>query len=133
MVVSVSSTTRSCLPRPHCGPGDRCTWSRMRLALSPSANQRAVRVVAHRPHRLDGVIRSCTAAGTCETSEDARYGQSVAAAHYHTLCMLDDGIVNGPQRRCAYNASKAAVTALVKSFAFKWGPRNVRVNAVSPG
>jgi len=42
-------------------------------------------------------------------------------------------IVNDPQRQCAYNASKAGLTALVKSLAVEWGPRGVRVNAVSPG
>lgn len=42
-------------------------------------------------------------------------------------------IVNEPQSQCAYNASKAGVTALVKSLAVEWGPRGVRVNAVSPG
>lgn len=42
-------------------------------------------------------------------------------------------VVNTPQRQCAYNASKAGVTALIKSLAVEWGPRGVRVNAVSPG
>lgn len=42
-------------------------------------------------------------------------------------------VVNEPQSQCAYNASKAGVTALVKSLAVEWGPRGVRVNAVSPG
>jgi NAD(P)-dependent dehydrogenase (short-subunit alcohol dehydrogenase family) len=47
--------------------------------------------------------------------------------------MSGNYIVNYPQKQCAYNASKAAVTALVKSLAVEWGPRGVRVNAVSPG
>lgn len=42
-------------------------------------------------------------------------------------------VVNEPQSQCAYNASKAGLTALVKSLAVEWGPRGVRVNAVSPG
>ena len=47
--------------------------------------------------------------------------------------MSGNCIVNYPQRQCAYNASKAAVTALTKSLAVEWGPRGVRVNAISPG
>jgi NAD(P)-dependent dehydrogenase (short-subunit alcohol dehydrogenase family) len=33
----------------------------------------------------------------------------------------------------AYGASKAALVQLVRSFAVNWGPRGVRVNALSPG
>lgn len=47
--------------------------------------------------------------------------------------MSGNHVVNRPQRQCAYNASKAGVTALVKSLAAEWGPRGVRVNTVSPG
>jgi NAD(P)-dependent dehydrogenase (short-subunit alcohol dehydrogenase family) len=47
--------------------------------------------------------------------------------------MSGNYVVNFPQHQCAYNASKAAVTALSKSLAVEWGPRGVRVNAVSPG
>ena len=47
--------------------------------------------------------------------------------------MSGNHIVNFPQHQAAYNASKAGVTALIKSLAVEWGPRGVRVNAVSPG
>lgn len=47
--------------------------------------------------------------------------------------MSGNHIVNAPQHQAAYNASKAGLTALVKSLAVEWGPRGVRVNAVSPG
>jgi len=42
-------------------------------------------------------------------------------------------VVNSPQQQVAYNASKAAVVAMTKSLAYEWGPRGVRVNALSPG
>ena len=42
-------------------------------------------------------------------------------------------IVNKPQAQAAYNASKAAVHHLTKSFAAEWAADGVRVNAVAPG
>lgn len=47
--------------------------------------------------------------------------------------MSGNNVVNDPQRQSIYNASKAGVSALTRSLAVEWGPRGVRVNAISPG
>lgn len=42
-------------------------------------------------------------------------------------------IANFPQPQVAYNASKAGVTMITKSFASEWAEHDIRVNAVAPG
>lgn len=69
------------------------------------------------------------------------YGTQAAGRH-----MLNNGggsivntgsmsahIVNVPQEQLHYNASKAAVIHMTKSFAVEWANRGVRVNTISPG
>jgi NAD(P)-dependent dehydrogenase (short-subunit alcohol dehydrogenase family) len=75
---------------------------------------------------LRGLFLSCQVFGR---ELLARGGGSIV----NIASMSGNHVVNFPQHQCAYNASKAAVTALSKSLAVEWGPRGVRVNAVSPG
>lgn len=75
---------------------------------------------------LRGVFLTCQAVGQHMLS--AGRGSIVAIAS-----MSGNHIVNAPQQQVAYNASKAGVAAMVRSLAYEWGPRGVRVNAVSPG
>ena len=75
---------------------------------------------------LRGVFLSCQAFGR-------RLLAGSGGSIVNIASMSGNQIVNYPQRQSAYNASKAAVTALTKSLAVEWGPRGVRVNAVSPG
>ena len=42
-------------------------------------------------------------------------------------------IVNTPQKQVCYNASKAGVLHLTRSFAAEWAPLGVRVNSIPPG
>lgn len=75
---------------------------------------------------LRGVFLTCQAVGRHMLERGS--GGIVAIAS-----MSGNYIVNSPQQQVAYNASKAGVSAMVRSLAYEWGPRGVRVNAVSPG
>lgn len=46
---------------------------------------------------------------------------------------MSGSIVNVPQPQAPYNASKAAVRHLARSFAVEWAPHGIRVNVISPG
>ena len=75
---------------------------------------------------LRGVFLTCQAFGR-------QLLDSGGGAIVNIASMSGNYVVNTPQNQCAYNASKAAVTALSKSLAAEWGYRGVRVNALSPG
>lgn len=75
---------------------------------------------------LRGVFLACTSAARRMLQVSG--GRIVAVSS-----MSGTHVVNHPQQQCAYNSSKAAVSALVRSLAVEWGPRGVRVNAVAPG
>lgn len=75
---------------------------------------------------LRGVFLTCQAFGRPMLERGS--GSLVAISS-----MSGNHVVNVPQRQCAYNASKAGVSALVRSLAVEWGPRGVRVNAIAPG
>jgi NAD(P)-dependent dehydrogenase (short-subunit alcohol dehydrogenase family) len=75
---------------------------------------------------LRGVFLTCQAFGRHMLQRGAGTIVNIAS-------MSGTHVVNVPQRQCAYNSSKAAVVALTRSLALEWGPRGIRVNAVSPG
>ncbi len=86
----------------------------------------AIATVVTEGGRIDGLV---AASGVVEDDVPAeRMGRIVTVSS-----MSGTHIVNHPQKQSAYNASKAAVSALTRSLAVEWGKRGVRVNSVAPG
>jgi NAD(P)-dependent dehydrogenase (short-subunit alcohol dehydrogenase family) len=75
---------------------------------------------------IRGVFITCQAFGR---ELLAREGGSIV----NIASMSGNALVNAPQKQSAYNSSKAAVSALTRSLAVEWGPRGVKINALSPG
>jgi NAD(P)-dependent dehydrogenase (short-subunit alcohol dehydrogenase family) len=74
---------------------------------------------------LTGVFLGMQAEGRAMLK--AGYGKIINTAS------ISGTIVNRPQNQAHYNASKAGVIHLTRSFAAEWAARGVRVNSISPG
>lgn len=75
---------------------------------------------------LRGVFVTCQAFGRQILEQGG--GRIVAIGS-----MSGNHIINTPMRISHYHAAKGGVRALVRALAVEWGPRGVRVNALSPG
>lgn len=74
---------------------------------------------------LNGTFRTAQAVGKVMIEQGG--GSIICTAS------MSAHIVNVPQPQCAYNASKAGIIQMAKSFAIEWAEKNVRVNTISPG
>jgi NAD(P)-dependent dehydrogenase (short-subunit alcohol dehydrogenase family) len=75
---------------------------------------------------LRGVFVSCQAFGRAMLEQGD--GRIVVIAS-----MSGNRIINVPMRIAHYHAAKGGVTALTRALAVEWGPRGIRINALSPG
>lgn len=74
---------------------------------------------------LNGVFYCTQAAG--------RYMLEHGGGSIINTASMSAHVVNVPQPQIHYNASKAGVIQLSKSFAVEWADRDIRVNTISPG
>ena len=78
--------------------------------------------------RNERVLQKRKSKGSSSSSSSDGLGGSILF-----VASISSHGVNYPQPQAPYNASKAAVRALVKSLAAEWAVHGVRVNSVSPG
>ncbi len=62
-----------------------------------------------------------------------QFARPMMAAGAGTIVNLSSIAATAPNRVGAYSASKGAVVSLTRQMAVEWGPKGIRVNAVSPG
>jgi NAD(P)-dependent dehydrogenase (short-subunit alcohol dehydrogenase family) len=63
----------------------------------------------------------------------AVYPMMAAAGGGAIINLSSINVILGPPLLATYVAAKGAINALTKALAHEWGPRNIRVNAISPG
>jgi NAD(P)-dependent dehydrogenase (short-subunit alcohol dehydrogenase family) len=73
---------------------------------------------------LNGAFRSCRAFG--------KHMLAKGKGSIVTIGSMSGTIVNRPQQQVHYNAAKAGVHHMTRSFAAEWATRGVRVNSVAP-
>ncbi len=73
---------------------------------------------------LNGAFRSCRAFG--------KHMLAKGKGSIVTIGSMSGAIVNRPQQQVHYNAAKAGVHHMTRSFAAEWATRGVRVNSVAP-
>src|SRR4051794_14295457 len=139
----------------HEGPAGRHIEADVR---DPESMARAVETIRERSGRIDGLVANAGVRGPDVGVEDMAVDDfdavlSVNLRGVFVSCqafgraMLGPGdgriviiasmsgnrIINAPRRIAHYHAAKGGVTALTRALAVEWGPRGVRVNALSPG
>jgi len=67
------------------------------------------------------------------TQAEGRYMMKNGGGSIINTGSMSASVVNVPQPQVHYNASKAGVVQLSKSFAVEWADHNIRVNTISPG
>ena len=67
------------------------------------------------------------------TQEAGKYMIPQKSGSIINIASMSGTAVNVPQKQAPYNASKAGVIQMSKSFAVEWAKTGVRVNTISPG
>lgn len=70
---------------------------------------------------------------TAQAAARVMYKQENVGGSIILIGSMSGTVVNRDQQWVAYNTSKAAVLQMGRNLAAEWGPKNIRVNTVSPG